>query len=72
MMPDPYEIMADMASARPMLASAVIARLQAIMRDHGDLPVILADRDVTLREIIPYDADGNTVGKPTEIGLRGW
>lgn len=69
---DPDDIMAEMVSARPMPATYVIARLQQLVADHGDLPVILADRDVYLREIVAYDAEGNSAGPRVEFGLHGW
>ncbi len=71
-MRDPVEIMAEMLSAKPMPATYVIARLQQIVAEHGDLPVVLADRDVHLREIVTYDAEGRSVGPRVEIALHGW
>jgi len=69
---DPVEIMTEMRAAKPMTATYVIARLQQLVAEHGDLPVILADRDVRLREIIAYDAEGRSVGPRVEIALHGW
>lgn len=68
----PEEIVVEMLEARPMSATHVIARLQKLVADHGDLPVILDDRDVALRQIIAYDAEGNSVGPRVEIVLHGW
>ena len=66
------DIAAEIRDGKPVMASTVIEQLTKLVRTHGDLPVILADRDVTLREIKAYDADGDTVGTPVEIGLHGW
>jgi hypothetical protein len=53
-----------------MTANDLIEALEAIVKDHGDMPVILSD-DSRLCEILACDADGGVRGKRVEIVLRG-
>lgn len=55
-----------------MKASELIARLQELMKEHGDLPVryylIFADTDV--EEVCAYDDGGDVEGPRVEIFLH--
>lgn len=54
----------------PMRVSALIAELEEIEKEHGDLPVVMSD-DSPVREVCAYDAEGNTNGQRVEIVLHG-
>lgn len=56
---------------KPMRASDLIAALNEIVLEHGDLPVLLND-DTKVRQVVPYDKNGNTRGERVEIVLHGW
>lgn len=53
-----------------MKASDLIEELEKIVKLHGDLPVLLTD-DSSAREVIAYDADGNTRKKRVVIVIHG-
>lgn len=55
----------------PMMASDLIEALEKLIKDHGDLPVLLND-DSPVREAAPYDKNGNVRGRMVEIVLHGW
>lgn len=61
----------DLMNAPALMATNIIEQLETIVREHGDLPVLMHD-DVAVREVCAYDADGNTHGPRTEIMFHGW
>lgn len=61
----------DEIAPPPMTASDLVSELEEIIKQHGDLPVLLND-DSPVRQVCPYDAEGDTRGKMVEIVLHGW
>lgn len=68
---DQAKMLVDLMSATQLTASQLIEELEAIVKGHGDLPVVMAD-DTAVREVCAYDGDGNTRGQRIEIVLHGF
>lgn len=54
-----------------MSVSDLIWALESVLKEHGDLPVLLGD-DSRVQELIAYDEDGDTRGKRVEVVIRGY
>lgn len=68
---DEAKVVTDLMGMPALTASGLIEALEAIVKEHGDLPVIMHD-DAPVRELCAYDADGNTRGQRVEIVLHGF
>jgi RIO-like serine/threonine protein kinase len=56
----------------PMNASAVVAALEKLIHEHGDLPVTFyADGNSKVMEVVAYDQYGETAEKRVEFHLHG-
>ena len=68
---DQAKMLVDLMSAPQLTASQLIEELEAIVKEHGDLPVVMVD-DTAVREVCAYDGDGNTRGHRVESVLHGF
>lgn len=65
------KLVVDLMNMPQLTASQLINELEAIVKAHGDLPVVMHD-DSPVREVCAYDADGNIRGKCVEIVIHGF
>ncbi len=58
------------ADRKSLLASELIAQLEKLLLEYGDMPITLADSDGVVARVGAYDEEGGSCGNIVEFSLH--